>query len=266
MKRTQIMLACALVLALTGATTLRSAEEGRKEGKATIRSVHGTVEYQDKVNGEWLPAKPNMKFAPGVTVRTGPDGLADISVNGTASAVRLTNTSTLQITAMSYAGSVREGDTTTMLNLQSGSVLGNVKKISANSRYEIMTPHGVAGIRGTDFGVEAIPTQDGKFLVTFSSITGVITVSAVIDGVTVTHTLTTGTSWEIGQNPREMRREIIQDYQSQIMNMVQSIENIINGLPPGGPGPGPGRGNPNPPPPNTPPPFQGGPPGGGSAS
>jgi hypothetical protein len=129
-----------------------------------------------------------------------------------------------------------------------------------------MTPHGVAGIRGTDFGVEAIPTQDGKFLVTFSSITGVITVSAVIDGVTVTHTLTTGTSWEIGQNPREMRREIIQDYQSQIMNMVQSIENIINGLPPGGPGPGPGRGNPNPPPPNTPPPFQGGPPGGGSAS
>ena len=28
---------------------------------------------------------------------------------------------------------------------------GNVKKISGNSRYEIETPHGVAGIRGTDF-------------------------------------------------------------------------------------------------------------------
>jgi hypothetical protein len=207
---------------LTGVTTLQSAEEGRKEGKATVRSVHGTVQYME--NNAWLPAKPNMKFDAGITIRTGADGVADISINGTSSAVRLTNNTTLQIPAMSYIGSVREWDTTTRLNLVTGSILGNVKKISASSRYEIITPHGVAGIRGTDFSVEVIPTQNGSFDVTFSSITGLITVSAVINGITVTHTLSTGTSWEIGQTPQKMTTEIEQNYQSQIIGLVQSME------------------------------------------
>jgi hypothetical protein len=266
MKRTQIMLACALVLALAGVTTLHSADEGRKEGKATVRAVHGTVEYLD--NNTWLPVKPNMKFAAGVTIRTGADGTADINVNGTASAVRLTNATTLQIPAMSYVGSAREGDTTTMLNLETGSIIGNVKKISANSRYEIMSPHGVAGVRGTDFAVEAIPTPAGTFNVTFSSITGVITVSAVINNVTVTHTLTTGQSWEIGQSVTQMRTELIQNYQNQINALIQEM----TPPPPGGPGPRGGPGNPNAPGTPTgpgtgnPPPFNGGPPQGGSSS
>jgi hypothetical protein len=254
MKRTQIILVCALVLALAGVTTLHSTEEGLRQGKATVRSAHGTVEYLD--NGAWLPVKVNMKFAPGVAIRTGADGQCDISVNGTSSAVRLTNSTTLQIPTMSASGGASDGDTTTMLNLLTGSVLGNVKKISANSRYEIMTPHGVAGVRGTDFKVEAIPTQDGKFDVTFSSITGVITVSAVINGLTVTHTLTTGTSWEIGEDVRQMRIELMEFYQAQILQLIQSIIN------PNGPG-GPPTGPHNPP---APTPFPGGPPRGGSSS
>jgi len=268
------MLACALLLALAGVTTLRSAEEGRKEGKATVRSVHGTVDYQDKQNGVWLPVRPNMKFAAGITIRTGADGVADISVNGTASAVRLTNNTTLQIPTMTYVGTAREGDTTTMLKLESGTVIGNVKKISANSRYEIMTPHGVAGVRGTDFLVEAVPTPDGRFDVTFSSITGVITVSAVINGVTVTHTLTTGMTWEIGKDVTQMKAYILENFQTQINNLIQEM------LPPafngpgnrGGPaGPGfptaPGNPNPNGPGnPGTPFPGGTGPPGGPASS
>jgi hypothetical protein len=265
MKRTHIIFACALALVLAGITTLRSAEEGQKEGKATVRSVHGKVEYLD--NATWVPVKPNMKFAAGITIRTGADGTADISVNGTASAVRLTNNTTLQIPTMTYVGSAREGDTTTMLNLVTGSVLGNVKKISANSRYEIMSPHGVAGIRGTDFRVEAVPTPDGRFIVTFSSITGVITVSAVINGETVTHTLTTGTSWEIGETPKQMEAEIIQNDQAEIMALILAVENGINNGPGNG-GPGPGNHGPGGPggPGFPPPPFPGGQPGGNPAS
>jgi hypothetical protein len=233
MKRIHILFACALALALAGVTTLRSAEEGLKQAKATVRSIHGTVQWLD--NGIWLPVKPNMKFAAGIAIRTGPDGVADISVNGTASAVRLTNNTTLQIPIMAYVGSAREGDTTTMLNLESGSIIGNVKKISANSRYEITTPHGVAGIRGTDFSVEVIRLGGNTFDVTFNSITGVITVSAVINGVTITRTLTTGTSWEIGENPRKMPIEFLENLQREILELILSIENGN----PEGPGPGP---------------------------
>jgi hypothetical protein len=260
MKRTQIMIACAVAVALASITTLHSAEEGIKQGKATVRSVHGRVDYLD--NTVWLPVKPNMKFDAGVTIRTGGDGTADISVNGTSSAVRITNSTTLQIPTMSYVGSAREGDTTTMLNLMSGSVLGNVKKISANSRYEIMTPHGVAGIRGTDWAIDAIPALDGNsFTVTFSSITGVITVSAVIDGQTVTHTLTSGTSWEIGENVRKIDVTLLQDFLNQINNLTGN-GNGNNGPGPGGGNHGNGPGGPFFPPP----PFIGGPPGGKPAS
>jgi hypothetical protein len=249
MKKLKLMVACALALAFASAMTLRAAEEGIKQGKATVRSVHGTVEYLD--NNAWLPVKPNMKFQAGVTIRTGPDGSADISVNGTASAVRLTNNTTLQIPTMSYVGTQREGDTTTMLNLQSGAILGNVKKITANSRYEIMTPHGVAGIRGTDYQVEAIPTSSGTFNVTFNSVTGVITVSAVINGVTVTHTLTTGMSWQIGdESPKQVSSQVEADFQGQILNMVQAIApGATIGPVPGGNAPAPN--NPNNPPPTA---------------
>ncbi|MGP8201313.1 MAG: FecR domain-containing protein [Limisphaerales bacterium] len=246
MKRTQIIIACALALILAGATTLRSAEEGIKQAKATVRACHGKVDYQDTQNGPWLPVKPNMKFSAGITLRTGPDGAADISVNGNSSAVRMTNNTILQIPTMSYVGSAREGDTTTMLNLETGTVIGNVKKISANSRYEIMTPHGVAGIRGTDFAVECVRMDNHTFDVTFNSITGVITVSAVINGQTVTHTLTTGQSWEIGKDVKQMKMDILIFFQQQINFLIQQM------LPPPPP-PGP-RG------PNPVFPFPGGPP------
>ncbi len=246
MKKTQVALLCTLIFALLSAAVARAAEEGRKEGKATVRAVHGTVEYLD--NATWLPVKPNMRFDAGVTVRTGPNGTADISVNGTASAVRLTNNTTLQIPTMAYVGSAREGDTTTMLNLVTGSVIGNVKKITANSRYEIMTPHGVAGVRGTDFATSAVQTEDHKWVVTFHSITGTITVSAVINGLTVTHTLTTGTSWVIGETPKKMAEELVQNFQNQVQALVTTADNNP-GLPTGRP-----TTNPNNPPPATPPP------------
>jgi len=221
MKRTQIMLACALVLAFSGVTNLHATEEGLKEGKATIRAMHGSVEYFD--NGTWLPAKPNMKFGPGIAIRTGADGVADLAVNGMSSAVRLTNNTVLRIPTMSYVGSDQEGDRTTMLNLESGSIIGNVKKITANSRYEIMTPHGVAGIRGTDFAVEVIRYDNINFRVTFSSISGVITVSAVVNGTTETRTLNTGMSWTIGEDVKRISPEYLEYLQRQIINLVMSM-------------------------------------------
>lgn len=175
-----------------------------KEGKATVKSVHGKAEYLD--NNIWLPVKKNMKFSAGVTIRTGPapECSADLSINGLTSAIRLTNNTTLLVQTMEYTGSPREGDTTTVLSLKSGTILGNVKKISANSRYEVDTPNGMMGVRGTDFMVEVAPVTNGVPKVTFSSITGLITVSAMINGQTVTHTLTSGTTWEIGQTPRQI--------------------------------------------------------------
>ncbi|HWD18030.1 MAG TPA: FecR family protein [Verrucomicrobiae bacterium] len=197
MKRTLALITCALTLAFVGGTTLISAENGQKVGKATVRAVKGNVTWQ--VNGGPLQKlRVNQTLDPGATVITGPDSHADLSVNGVSSVVRISPDSKIQLDKMNYWGTMREGDRETYLHLQGGEVLGNVKKISGNSRYEIETPHGVAGIRGTDFQITINIKPDGSFAVTFTSVTGQVIVSAIVSGSTVTHILQTGQSWTPG--------------------------------------------------------------------
>ncbi|HZQ45642.1 MAG TPA: hypothetical protein VFC07_01410, partial [Verrucomicrobiae bacterium] len=43
----------------------------------------------------------------------------------------------------------------TQLDLRAGHIMGNVKKLSAASKYEIKIPNGVAGIRGSFYSITA---------------------------------------------------------------------------------------------------------------
>jgi hypothetical protein len=197
MKRILALVSCAIALAFVSGTTLISAENGQKIGKATVRAVQGQVTWS--INGG-PPQRlhVNEVLDPGATVMTGPDSHADLSVNGVSSVVRISADSKIQLSKMTYYGTMREGDRETYLNLQAGEILGNVKKISGNSRYEIETPHGVAGIRGTDFQITIALNPDGTYAVTFTSVTGQVIVSAVVNNQTVVHILNTGESWTPG--------------------------------------------------------------------
>jgi hypothetical protein len=198
MRNKQISIACALALAFVGVATLKSAQDGSVQGKAIVRAVHGNVEYQS--GGGWAPLKPNSELDAGVVIRTGPDSSADLSVNGTSSALRIEAETTVGIPTMTRTDSGHDADQQTMLDLQDGAILGNVKKISANSTYEIKTPHGVAGIRGTDYHVKSRLEPDGRHRVTFTSISGQVIVSAVVDqgGPSVVKVLRDGESWTPG--------------------------------------------------------------------
>jgi hypothetical protein len=198
MRNIQISMAGALALAFVGVATLNAAEEGSVQGTAIVRAVHGNVEYQS--GGGWTPLKVNAELDAGVVVRTGPESSADLSVNGRTSALRIEAETTLGIPTMSRTDSSHDADEQTMLDLQDGAILGNVKKITANSQYEIKTPHGVAGIRGTDYHVQSKLEPDGRHRVTFTSITGQVIVSAVVDpgGPSVVKVLRDGESWTPG--------------------------------------------------------------------
>jgi hypothetical protein len=231
MRKIQISMACALALAFVGVATLKSAEDGSVQGKATVRSIHGNVEYQ--VGGTWTPLKINAELDAGVVVRTGPDSTADLSVNGLSSALRIEPETTVAIPTMTRTDSSRDSDQETMLDLQDGAILGNVKKISANSRYEIKTPHGVAGIRGTDYHVRARLESDGRHTVTFTSITGQVIVSAVVDpgGPTIVKVLRDGESWTPGSGdvqPTPLSE--LQEYQTEIASFSSIFQPI--GVPP----------------------------------
>ncbi|EEF62853.1 FecR domain-containing protein [Pedosphaera parvula] len=73
----------------------------------------------------------------------------------------------------------------TQLDLRAGQIMGNVKKLSAASKYEIKIPNGVAGIRGT------------TYLIAASGVVNVLTGSVVVavvdkDGSVVTRVVSAG--------------------------------------------------------------------------
>jgi hypothetical protein len=218
MKRFQTVAAYLVALALTGAFTLKSEQPGKIRGRAIVRTVMGTASYT--AGGGPLPLKPNMELDPGTTISTGPDSVVYLNVNGLSSSVRIQADTTMSIPQMERIGSAREGDTETTLDIKLGSILGQVKKVSGNSTYEIKTPHGVAGIRGTDFEVQVQQLPDGKYLVTFTSVQGTVIVSAVVAGEIQTKTLKTGDSWTPGEGDVRPTAQQLLDYYSSLINQL----------------------------------------------
>jgi hypothetical protein len=195
MKRLQKLVVYMAVLAISGAITVKSVEPGKVATMATVRSVKGPVTYSIN-GGPEIPLKTDMKLDAGATVTTGADSEVYLSVNGISSAVKVQANTKLIIPTMDSIGAGRHADTETMLDLKVGNILGQVKKVANNSTYEIKTPHGVAGIRGTDFAVSVTANANGSFNVTFSSITGSVLISGVgPDGNVITRTLHDGESF-----------------------------------------------------------------------
>jgi hypothetical protein len=100
---------------------------------------------------------------------------------------------------MDVHGTGWDADTETMLTVKYGTILYSVRKLSANSRYEIHTPNGVAAVRGTDFQVTVTALATGKVLVSYTCVTGQLLVSADVDGQGVTKVLATGQQWVPGE-------------------------------------------------------------------
>jgi hypothetical protein len=228
MKRLQTIAAYVVALALTGAFAVKSDQPGTIRGRAIVRTVIGQASYN--AGGGQMALHANMELDPGTTITTGPDSIVYLNVNGLSSSVRIQGDTTVAIPQMDRIGAAREGDTVTMLDLKTGSILGQVKKVSGNSSYTIKTPHGVAGIRGTDFEVEVRPMPDGKFMSTFTSVQGTVIVSAVVAGEIQTRTLKTGDSWTPGEGePHPLPQNVIDQYEVWITGFPQ--ENPVGPTP-----------------------------------
>jgi hypothetical protein len=164
-------------------------------GQAIVRTVHGNCDYSK--GDQWLPVKPNSECPPCTTLRAGPDSHLDVWVN--RSNIRITADTTLQLQRMARAsGPVRDSDTETTLDLKSGAIIGDVRNLSANSRYRITTPHGIAATRGAELLVAVLPQPHGEPSVTFSCITGYVICSADVNGKPAVKLLRTAECWTAG--------------------------------------------------------------------
>jgi hypothetical protein len=150
-------------------------------------------------NGLFMPLKVNMQLPAGTTTKSGPASEAWLQVNGFTSTIKVTENSEVELTKMDAHGSGPAAETETVLTVKYGTTLGSVRKLSANSRYEIHTPNGVAAVRGTDFQVTVTALATGKIIVSYTCVTGQLLVSADVDGQNVTKVLATGQQWVPGE-------------------------------------------------------------------
>jgi len=121
-----------------------------KQGTARVRSVEGSAKYSTG-GGAWLPLKAGTSMQAGATITTAARSHVDVYLGINGPTIRITEESTVGIDKLTYTDTGADAVVETQLNLKKGILMGSVRKLAAASRYEIKTPAGVAGIRGTDY-------------------------------------------------------------------------------------------------------------------
>ena len=175
-----VSIVAAGVVALIGAVSSAQAAE---VGKAVVRSVRGHAQYAE--GGQWLELKPGHVLKPGSSIRTANESQVELFVDQNGPMVRLVENTTLGIDKLNFEATGIDTVIETQLDLKSVRILGIVKKMAHNSKYEIKTPNGVAGVRGTEFDVSA------------TSVARVVSGSMVVvyvksDGTVITQVLNAG--------------------------------------------------------------------------
>ncbi len=145
---TLFAMAAAAIFAL-GFTTVTAAPS---QGKATVVSVKGEVQYS--TGGAWQPLKAGMTLMSGSVIQTADGAEANLDL-GPSGVIKVESGSTVSIDKLTVEKTSAETITETQLDVRKGKIAGKVNKQSTASRYEVKTPTGVAGIRGTTFSVGA---------------------------------------------------------------------------------------------------------------
>lgn len=138
-----------MMLQLVGWGTNCSAET--KEGKAIVLAIKGNASFSVPGSTELKPVKVGLVLKAGATIKTEADSIVDLDLGANGNSLRIKPSSVLTLTKLTFESTGIDTVADTELELTSGSIIGNVKKVAAASKYEIKTATGVAGIRGTGY-------------------------------------------------------------------------------------------------------------------
>jgi hypothetical protein len=188
MKNIQILFSAALCGLALVFTTAAFAQD-LKQGAVTVVRVQGVASYtlESGPTPNWIPLVAGKILMAGATIKTGPDSVVDLvlgkhvdmpqassvpdrigpaadsPVRGLVTftpaaeqnTVRMTSGTTLKIDKLTTSDTGVDTVSDTELDLQKGRIFANVKKLSAASQYLVKIPTGIAGVRGTFFGLDA---------------------------------------------------------------------------------------------------------------
>ncbi|MDD5139250.1 MAG: FecR domain-containing protein [Verrucomicrobiales bacterium] len=236
---------CGLVVAFTAAASAQDI----KQGVATVVRVQGPASYtlESGPNPKWIPLVAGKVLMAGSSIRTGPDATvdmvlgkniqmpqahpspdriapaADAAVRGLVAytpaaeqnTVRMTGETTLKIDKLTISDTGVDTVSDTELDLQKGRIFANVKKLSAASQYLIKIPSGIAGVRGTFFGIDAsgwcAVLRHQVDLALFGS-----------DGKVVTHTVGEGNQFDPGTGQTTPLPQSLLNFLGQVSSAINT--------------------------------------------
>jgi len=145
---------------LIAAGLLSSAEANTRDGQALVQTVSGEAKFS--VDGDkWLPLQTGQLIKTGAVVKTGAKARADLFLGINGSLLRLDANTELKFNRLAIKVSPIEHMAETEMELRSGRVIGNVRKLPMGSSYVLKTPKGVADVKGTVYDINA----DGELIV-----------------------------------------------------------------------------------------------------
>jgi hypothetical protein len=157
-----VVLSTIAVLATVGASTSHAVMQPTE---VVIQEISGSATYF--VAGSWQPLKRDMRLSQGAIIKTDTDSTVDLLFHASATALRLTPSSSLRLDKLNKEAAGEMTVSETALTVLSGGVAGTQRKLAAPSRFQINTAAGVARIVGTEYFVRA----DGAVSVVSGAVT-----------------------------------------------------------------------------------------------
>lgn len=140
----------AVIAAVVAFSLVSTVQAQTQPGKAVVRALKGSATYTIG-GGPAEPLKVNTVLPPGSVIKTGAASAVDLFLGNSAGVIRVTENTTLGLDKLTLTDTGADTVVEVQLNVPEGTILGNVNKLSAASKYEVKVPNGVAGIRGTQY-------------------------------------------------------------------------------------------------------------------
>lgn len=163
--------------------------QAMKSSYAKVRMVKGNPKFKSEKNAESEALKVNQNLVPGAVIECGKRSEVNLFFFDIGSVVKVTESTTLSLDKLDFSKAFDETVVEVRLDLKSGTILGNVKKLSAASKYEVKIPNGVCAIHGTEFRISAngvVYVLSGKVQMTYT-LPGAQPVAHVVNAGQVYH-------------------------------------------------------------------------------
>jgi hypothetical protein len=125
-----------------------------KTNKALVRAVRGTP-GEVKKEGAWVVCKVGMFLSEGDSIKTPEGTTTDVFIGVNGPIIRVTENTHLTVERLQNRSAGNATEIQTRLWLHAGRILGSVRRLAKNSRYEVTCPVGILALRGGEFNMTA---------------------------------------------------------------------------------------------------------------